>query len=107
MIQHEGYIIISKEDHACRLLKPIYGLKQVSRYWYSTFNEAILLLGFSRCLQPCVYYQITAKGEYTIMVIYVDGGLVSSSIKGVLTEITEFLSTHFKVRSLPAYRFVT
>jgi hypothetical protein len=41
------------------------------------------------------------------MVIYVDGGLVSSSIKGVLTEITEFLSTHFKVRSLPAYRFVT
>ena len=32
MIQHEGYIIISKEDHVCRLLKPIYGLKQVSRY---------------------------------------------------------------------------
>ena len=31
----------------------------------------------------------------------------SSSIPGVLTEITEFLSTHFKVPSLPAYRFVT
>jgi hypothetical protein len=41
------------------------------------------------------------------MVIYVDDGLFSSSILSVLTEITEFLSTYFKVRSLPAYRFVT
>ena len=107
MTKSEGYIITGKEDHVCRLLKPIYGLKQASRCWYSKFNEAILLLGFSRCLHdPCVYYRFTAKGEYTIMVIYVDDGLVSSNIPGVLTETIEFLKTHFKVRSLPANRFV-
>jgi hypothetical protein len=81
--------------------------KASQRCWYSKFNEAILLLGFSRCLHdPCVYYRFTAKGEYTIMVIYVDDGLVSSNIPGVLTETIEFLKTHFKVRSLPANRFV-
>jgi hypothetical protein len=81
--------------------------KASQRCWYSKFNEAILLLGFSRCLHdPCVYYRFTAKGEYTIMVIYVDDGLVSSNIPGVLTEKIEFLKTHFKVRSLPANRFV-
>ena len=40
------------------------------------------------------------------MVIYVDDGLVSSNIPGVLIEIIEFLKNHFKVRSLPANRFV-
>ena len=40
------------------------------------------------------------------MVIYVDDGLVSSNIPGVLTETIEFLKTHFKVRSLPTNRFV-
>jgi hypothetical protein len=37
----------------------------------------------------------TVKGEYTIMVIYVDDGLVSSNIPGVLSKIIEFLKTHF------------
>ena len=32
------------------------------------------------CRHTCVYYQFTAKGEYTIMVIYVDDWLVSSNI---------------------------
>jgi hypothetical protein len=96
MTQPEGYFITGKEDYVCRLLKPIYGLKQGSRCWYTKFNEAFLLLRFTRCLHdPCLYSRSTVKGEYTIMVIYVDDGLVSSNIPGVLTKIIEFLKTHF------------
>lgn len=80
MKQLEGYVITGKEDYVCRLLKPIYDLKQASRCKYSKFNEAILLLGFTRCLHdPCVYYRFTAKEEYTIMVIYVDDGSAVTS----------------------------
>ena len=105
--QPEGYVIPGKENWVCRLLKPLYGLKQASRCWYSKFDDAILQLNFKRCLyDPCVYYRTSPGGEYTILVIYVDDGLVCSNMPGVLTDIVEFLRTHFKVRSLNANRFV-
>ena len=107
LVQPEGYVVAGKEGWVARLLKPLYGLKQAALCWYHKFNQAILLLGFVRCLHDtCVYYRFTASGEYTIMVIYVDDGLVCSNIPGVLTEVVEFLKQHFKVRSLPANRFV-
>lgn len=105
--QSEGYVIPGKENWVCRLLKPLYGLKQASQCWYSKFDDAILQLNFKRCLyDPCVYYRTTPGGEYTILVIYVDDGLACSNMPGVLTDIVEFLRTHFKVRSLTANRFV-
>lgn len=107
LAQPEGYKIPGKEDWVCRLRKPLYGLKQASRCWYRKFNDAILQLGFVQCLHDsCVYYRIIPEKEYTIMVIYVDDGLICSSNPNVLTEIVDFLKTHFKVRSLPANRFV-
>ena len=107
LAQPEGYIIAGKEKSVARLLKPLYGLKQAALCWYRKFNEAILLLGFVRCLHDsCVYHRFTTSGEYTIMVIYVDDGLVCSNTPAVLTEVIDFLKTHFKVRSLPANRFV-
>jgi hypothetical protein len=107
MEQPEGFVVAGKEGCLCRLLKPIYGLKQAARCWYLKFNDAIILLGFVKCLHDtCVYYRFTAAGEYTIMVIYVDDGLICSNKPRVMEEIVDHLKKQFDVRSLPANRFV-
>jgi hypothetical protein len=46
---------------------------------------------------PLCVLSIYCERKATIMVINVDDGLVSSNIPGVLTEIIEFLKTHFQV----------
>ena len=107
MEQPEGFVVAGKEDWLCRLVKRIYGLKQAARCWFIKFNQAIITLGFVQCLHDqCVYYRFTKNGEYTIIIIYVDDGLICSNVSGVFIEIVNHLKKQFDVRSLPANRFV-
>ena len=105
--QPEGLVIPGKEKEACRLHKGIYGLKQASRVWNLKFNDFLINFGLKRCISdPCVYYREQPGGEFTIVIIYVDDGLICSNVSSTITGILEYLSTHFCVRSLPANRFV-
>lgn len=54
---------------------------------------------------PCVYY-CHQEEEVTIVVIYVDDGLVCSRKREILTSILDHLNITFEMRSLPADRFV-
>ena len=107
MQQPEGFVLPGREAEVCRLLKCLYGLKQASRCWHTTFDEFIRTFGFTRSTSdPCVYFRTGPNGEFTIMIIYVDDGLVCSNTPSVLTAILDYLRTHFQVRSFPASRFV-
>lgn len=103
----EGFALLGRENDVCKLHKSLYGLKQASRCWHTKFDEFIKAFGFS-CSKSdrSVYYNIYTNGEYTIMGIYVDDGLVCSNTPSVLTAILDYLSTHFQVRSFPASIFV-
>lgn len=111
MEQPEGFIIPGKEEHVCRLLKSIYGLKQASRAWNRKFNDFILKFGLSQCqADPCVYFRHQRMGEedeeFTILIIYVDDGIIFSNKKHILNDILDHLKTVFQIRTLPADRFI-
>ena len=111
MEQPEGFIIPGKEEHVCRLLKSIYGLKQASRAWNRKFNDFILKFGLSQFqADPCVYFRHQRMGEvdeeFTILIIYVDDGIIFSNKKHILTDILDHLKTVFQIRTLPADRFI-
>ncbi len=107
MLQPEGYALPGKEDEVCRLLKCLYGLKQSSRCWFEKFDDFITKFGFIRCKSdPCVYYRVGADGEYTILIIYVDDGLLCSNRTTAIDAILQYLRTFFQVRDLPASRFI-
>lgn len=78
MKQPEGHELPGKEQEVCRLYKCLYGLKQASRCWNTKFDGFITKFVRSKC-DPCVYYRFGPHGEYTILIIYVDDGLICSN----------------------------
>ena len=63
MQQPEGFIARGQEHMACKLQRSIYGLKQASRTWNISFDQAITLYGFEKspdetlCLQKDPRYK--------------------------------------------------
>lgn len=111
MEQPEGFVVPGQEDQVCRLLKSIYGLKQASRAWNKKFHDFILKFGLTQShADPCVYFRHRREGEvdeeFTVLIIYVDDGIIFSNQKHILTDILEHLKTVFEIRSFPADRFV-
>jgi hypothetical protein len=106
MEQPEGYLDENKSNYVCKLKKCIYGLKQAPRAWHQKFNAFLLKFGLTQsAADPCILFR-HQQGEITIVAIYVDDGLVMSNKKHLLTEMTEYLGTHFQIRCLPADRFI-
>ena len=67
------------ENEICRLNKSIYGLRQVSRQWFSTFASALLKFGFSQSRDN---YSLFVKGlgaSFVALLIYVDDIIVAGS----------------------------
>lgn len=57
----------------CKLLKTLYGIKQAPREWNAEFNEAIVALGYSRCVSDsCVYVKRSRTGGVIIIPVFVD-----------------------------------
>jgi ATP-binding cassette subfamily B (MDR/TAP) protein 1 len=61
----------------CRLKKSLYGLKQAPRQWYKKFESFMTELGYCKA-QPnhCVFTKRYAKGDFIILLLYVDDMLI-------------------------------
>ena len=65
------------ENIVCWLNKSLYGLKQVSRNWFSTFSDAIQKVGYILSKDN---YSLFIKSQGTSLIavlIYVDGILLT------------------------------
>jgi transposase InsO family protein len=97
MFQPTGFEIEGQEDLVCRLNKLLYGLKQASRSWNEKFNNFLVQYGFSQSkADPCVY-TIKTETELTIMAIWVDDGIVCSSLQSRLEDIVRYLENVFEM----------
>lgn len=56
MKQPEMFMKHGQEEKVCKLLKPLYGLKQLGREWYKKLNSYMTKTGGKRTsADPCVY----------------------------------------------------
>ena len=47
MEQSDGFVVPGEENKVCRLIKSLYGLKQVPKQWHEKFDIILTSVGFS------------------------------------------------------------
>ena len=106
MAQPKGFVIEGKERMGCRLMKSIYGLKQVSKQWYLKFDEKIRKFGFKENDEDNCIYAKFKSGKFIFFILYVDNILLASSDVGLLLETKKFMSSNFDMKDLGEASFV-
>jgi len=88
------------ENMVCKLLKPLYGLKQSGREWYKELDKYITAQGMHRTeADPCVYV-LGKDDNKVIMVIYVDDIVLASRNMNKLDEAKSILKSRFEITDL-------
>ena len=100
MEQPEMYVQKGEESKVCKLIKPLYGLKQSGREWYKTFDKYVTNNGGKRTMaDPCLY--VFGEGDNrVIMLIYVDDIILASKRIEKLETVKTKLKTAFKMVDL-------
>lgn len=84
----------------CRLIKSLYGLKQAPRQWFIALSIALLSFGFKQTNGDPNLFVFNKDKSLVYLLVYVDDMLLTGNDATVISQITEFLSTQFKVKTL-------
>lgn len=80
VLQPEGFEKKGDERKVYRLLKALYGLRQLApRAWYAQLNKCLLKLGFIKCPNKQAVYTRREGNESLIVGVYVDDLLVTGT----------------------------
>ena len=84
----------------CKLLKSLYGLKQILKQWHEKFDKTLTSAGFIvNETDKCVYYRF-GGGQGVIMCLYVDDILIFGTNLNVIEEVKSFLSQSFERKDM-------
>jgi Reverse transcriptase (RNA-dependent DNA polymerase) len=84
----------NRKNYVLKLKKNLYGQKQAGRIWNLYLHQGLTdKMGFTQStVDPCVYY----RGS-TVLMIYVDDGILASPNAEELDAIIDELGKHFKI----------
>ncbi|KAH9706494.1 hypothetical protein KPL70_012223 [Citrus sinensis] len=103
MIQLCGFRVAGKENHMCRLIKSLYGLKQSPRQWYKRFDQFIQGQKFTRSEHDhCVYFRRLPDGAFIYLLLYVDDMFIVSKNKDEIERLKKQLASEFEMKDLGA-----
>jgi hypothetical protein len=88
------------ENIVCRLNKSLYGLKQASRNWFSTFSEVIKKAGYQQSKADYSLFTKSQGSSFTIVLIYVDDILLTGNDLQEMKRLKEFLLKRFRIKDL-------
>ncbi|CAL9004948.1 unnamed protein product, partial [Prunus brigantina] len=84
----------------CRLQKSLYGLKQVSRNWFSKFSTAIKRAGFQQSKADYSLFTKVRGASFTAVLLYVDDMIITGNNNTAIEELKRFLHKNFRIKDL-------
>ncbi|KAH9793687.1 hypothetical protein KPL71_004622 [Citrus sinensis] len=101
MIQPCGFRVAGKENHVCKLIKSLYGLKQSLRQWYKRFDQFIQGQKFTRSEHDhCVYFRRLLDRAFIYLLFYVDDMLIASKNRDEIERLKKQLASKFEMKEL-------
>nr|GEZ09086.1 zinc finger, CCHC-type [Tanacetum cinerariifolium] len=101
MNQPQGFIMPGNENKVYKLIKSLYGLKQVPKQWYQKFNEVVLYNGYLlNQADKCVYSKFDESGKGFIICLYVDNMLIFGTGQVQIDLTKKFLSSRFFMKDM-------
>ena len=98
MEQPEGFN--DGSGRVCRLIRPLYGLKQSGNVWNEEFSNTMLTLGFTQLKTDYCCFIRRNKEEFTILIVWVDDILAISLNDAGNDQIEQELKKKFEVNSI-------
>ena len=71
MTQPEGFISSGRENQVCKLMRSIYGSKQILRSWNIRFDMTVKEFGFIKNMDEPYVYKKTSGSVIVFLVLYV------------------------------------
>ena len=100
MSQPEHFHVKGKEDYVCKLNKAIYGLKQSSKCWNTSFSSTLLELNFKQSVNDSCVYTYFSNDVICIIGLYVDDLVIACNSAKFLSEIKNKLQSSYKMKDL-------
>ena len=88
------------ENIVCRLNKYLYGLKQASRTWFSTFSHVIKSVGFQPSKTDYSLFTRQNNTSFTALLIYVDDILLTGNDLTQIQRVKDCLLQQFRIKDL-------
>ncbi|GJV44213.1 zinc finger, CCHC-type containing protein, partial [Tanacetum coccineum] len=97
----EGFVMSGNEHKVCKLVKSLYGLKQVPKQWHQKFDEVVLSSGFLlNQSDKCVYSKFDSSDRGIIISLYVDDMLIFGTDQNQVDKTKKFLSSRFSMKDM-------
>lgn len=90
MDQLDGFVANGQDGMVCKLLKSLYGLKQVPKQLHEKFNRTLTSVGFIvNEVDKCMYTMVR-WGQGVVLCLYVDDILIFGISLNVIKEVKTF-----------------
>ncbi|CAI7862846.1 unnamed protein product [Closterium sp. NIES-54] len=85
------------DSRVCQLRKSLYGIKQAPRLWQQYLHNILLEIGFKQLPHDPGMYRRDFRGEYILLMVYVDDLLYTWSRNELLEQFEKNLAGHVDI----------
>jgi hypothetical protein len=101
----EGFQLSENIDYVCKLKKPLYGLKQALRAWYSRLDKYLQQAGFRKGSADNNLYIKVSQGNILLIEVYVDDIIFGSDDDRLSQKFAKHMQNEFKMSLLGELSF--